>query len=242
VRKAFLRSRKFIVMCVSLGLVILGLLIWRNSSRVRQQSKGAAPTIAIDKQPVAFVSHTFDPNSPPSDMPSLAYGEEAVCDSNFSSQTTVGGLSEKIDDTHATVTITTVKMILQLSVNIWVPFGVSQHVVEHENGHRQISEYYYQAADKLADRVASTYIGTKIDIAGADLNAQFDKALGQAANDITAEFDKNINLAATQQYYDTITDHGRSESDAKQAVVAAVANTKITSLQPSVEPSIDAAK
>jgi phage gpG-like protein len=168
-------------------------------------------------------------------MPSLAYGEEAVCDSNFSSHTTVGGLSEKIDSTHAAVTITTVKMILQLSVNIWVPAGVTQHVVEHENGHRQISEYYYQAADKLADRVASPYIGTKINITGSDLNAEFEKALSQVANDITAEYDKNINLAATQQYYDAITDHGRSESDTKQAVVAAVANTKTSSIQPPIE-------
>lgn len=168
-------------------------------------------------------------------MPSLAYGEEAVCDSNFSSRTTVGGLSEKIDATHATVTVTTVKMILQLSVNIWVPVGVTQHVIEHENGHRQISEYYYQAADKLADRMASASIGTKIDIAGSDLNAEFEKALSQAANDITAEYDKNINLAATQQYYDAITDHGRSESDAKQAAIAAVKNTKISSIQPPIE-------
>lgn len=228
-----MRARTCIALCIFLGLVILGLLIWRNSVRARQQSNVAA--ITVDKQAVAFASHSFDPNAPPSDMPTLAYGEEAVCDSNFSSNTTVGGLSEKIDATHATVTITNVKMILQLSVNIWVPAGVSQHVVEHENGHRQISEYYYQSADKLADRVASTYIGTKIDISGADLNAEFDKVLSQVANDITAEYDKDINLAATQQYYDTLTDHGRSESDAKQAVVQAIDNTKITSVEPPVE-------
>src|SRR6185437_10852327 len=166
----------------------------------------------VSKQPVAFASHTFDPNSPPADMPTLAYGEEAVCDSNFSSHTTVAGLSEKIDGTHATVTITTVKMNLQLNVNIWAPASATEHVVEHENGHRQISEYYYQTADKLADRVAAAYVGTKVDIAGSDLNAELEKALSQTANDITAEYDKSINLAGTQQYYDTITDHGRSES------------------------------
>ncbi len=235
-----MRSRNFIAMCIFLGMVALGLLIWRNSLRARPESNGAA--ILIDKRLAAYTSHTFDPNAPPSDMPSLAYGEEAVCDSDFSSHTTVGGLSEQTDATHATVTIANVRMILQLSVNIWVPAGVSQHVVEHENGHRQISEYYYQSADRLADRVASTYIGTKIDITGADLSAEFQKALGQAANDITAEYDKDINLAATQQYYDTITDHGRSDSDAKQAVTAAIDNTKITSLQPPVGAPVEAAK
>jgi hypothetical protein len=133
------------------------------------------------------------------------------------------------------VTITSVKMMLQLSVNIWVPVGVTQHVVDHENGHRQISEYYYQTADKLADRVAATYVGTKIEISGSDLSAEFDKALSQTANDITGEYDKDINVAATQQYYDSMTDHGRSESDAQQAAVAAIADTKATSVEPLVE-------
>ena len=95
-------------------------------------------------------------------MPSLAYGEEAVCDSNFSSNTSVGGESQKTDATHATVTITKVKMTLQLSINIWVPTGVTQHVGEHEDGHRQISQYYYQMADKLAERIAATFCITQL--------------------------------------------------------------------------------
>ena len=164
-------------------------------------------------------------------MPTLAYGEEAVCDSNFSSNTSVGGASQKTDATHATVTITKVKMILQLSINIWVPTGVTQHVVEHEDGHRKISEYFYETADKLAEQTAATYMGKQIDINGTDLDAQFEKALHQTATDITNEYDKDLSFAATQQYYDVITDHGRNESDVKEAVAAAVENTKIVSIQ-----------
>ena len=225
-----MRSRRFIVLCIFLGIVIFAWLIWRNSLSRRQQS--AHPAVIIDKQPVAFTNHSFDPNSPPADMPSLAYGEEAVCDSNFSSNTSVGGESQKTDATHATVTITKVKMTLQLSINIWVPTGVTQHVGEHEDGHRQISEYYYQMADKLAERIAATYLGKQIDINGTDdLDAQFEKVLHQTATDITNEYDKELGLAATQQYYDVITDHGRNESDAKEAVAAAIENTKIVSIQ-----------
>lgn len=162
-------------------------------------------------------------------MPRLAYGEEAACDSDLSSNTSVKGISEKIDASHATVTITNVKMILHLSVNIWVPTGVTQHVMEHENGHRQISEAYYQTADKLAEQIAAGYLGKQIAISGTDLDARIQETLQQTATEITSEFDKSLNLEATQQYYDTITNHARNETDAKEAVAAALANTRIAS-------------
>jgi hypothetical protein len=229
-RRPALRSRRFIVLCVFLGIVVFGRLLWRKSlSRLHQAE---TPAITIEKRPVAFANHTFDPNWPPSDMPTLAYGEEAVCDSNLTSNTSVGGESQKTDATHATVTITKVKMILQLSINVWVPSGATQHVVEHKDGHRQISEYYYQGADKLAERIAATYMGKQIDINGTDLDAQLETALHQTATDITHEFDQELSFAATQQYYDVITDHGRNESDVKEAVAAAVENVKMVSIQP----------
>jgi hypothetical protein len=225
-----LRSRRFIVLCIFLGIAVAGLLLWRNYLSRSQHPEH--PALAIDKQPIAFASHTFDPNSPPADMPPLAYGEEALCDSNFSSNTRVGGESQKTDATHATVTITRVTTTLQLSINIWVPAGVTQHVVEHEDGHRQISEYYYQTADKLAERVAAPYLGKQIDITGPDLDAQLEKILRQTANEITSEYDKRLGVAATQQYYDAITDHGRNETSVKDAIAAAVENTKIALMEP----------
>ena len=221
--------RRLTLLCILLGIVIFGWLIGRNSLSRRQQSEH--PILTIEKKPVAFANHTFDPSSPPADMPTLAYGEEAVCDSNFSSNTNVGGESRNSDATHATVTITKVQMTLQLSINIWVPTGVTQHVVEHEDGHRQISESYYQTADKLAERIAATYMGKQIDISGTDLVAQFEPVVHQTATDITNEYDKTLSVAATQQYYDVITDHGRNDSDMKEAVTAAVENTKIVSIQ-----------
>jgi hypothetical protein len=164
-------------------------------------------------------------------MPSLAYGEQAACDSNFSSATAVRGESQKTDATHATVTVTKVRMILHLSINIWVPSGVTPNVVEHEDGHRQISEYYYQTADKLAERIATTYLGKTVDISGTNIDEQFEKVLHEMATDITNEYDRNIGFAAAQRYYDAITDHGRNGSDVREAVAAAIENTKIVSTQ-----------
>src|SRR5690348_7749313 len=78
------------------------------------------------------------PKKPPADMPPPTPGEDAECDSNFISDAAVGGQAKQTDATHAIVTITQVKVTLQLEIIVWVPNKVTQHVVEHEQGHRQI--------------------------------------------------------------------------------------------------------
>ncbi len=227
-------SRGLMVLCVLLGALLLGWFAWRDLSSRRQLREASVPTIS--KQPVAFANRTFDPAAPPSDMPPLAPGESAECDSNFLSNGSVRGVSRQTDATHATVTITQIKMTLQLNINIWVPTGVSQHVIEHEEGHRQVSEYYYQTADKLAERIAATYIGKQAEIAGTDLGAESRKMLQQMAANITDEYNKELNPGPAQLLYDTITDHGRNEVVVKDAVAHALKNTTIESTQPTTNP------
>jgi hypothetical protein len=215
-------------------MLIFGWLAWRDLSSRRQLSETPVPT--INKQPVAFASRTFDPATPPADMPPLAPGEAAECDSEFLSNATVRGESRQTDTTHATVTITQIKMTLQLNINIWVPVGVTQHVIEHEEGHRQISEYYYQTADKLAERIAATYMGKQVEITGADLGSESNKMLQQMAADITDEYKRELNPGPTQLLYDSITDHGRNEVVVKDAVAHALNNTTIESPHPAPNP------
>jgi len=58
-------------------------------------------------------------------------------------------------------------------------------LAEHEDGHRQIAEYYYQTADKLVEQIVSTYIGKRLEVTGADLDAESAKMLQLVAADIT---------------------------------------------------------
>ena len=155
-------------------------------------------------------------------MPALGQGEEAECDSNFISDANVGGRMQKIDSTSATVTISQVKVTLQLKITIWVPNGATQQVIEHEEGHRQISEYYYQSAGRLADEIAAPYIGRLIAINGSDLNAEFRNVLLQMGKEITAEYNNQLNPDAAQQRYDDLTDHSRNERDSKDAAAQAI--------------------
>jgi hypothetical protein len=230
-----LSLRRLIVLCVLLGMLLFGWFMWRDSSSRRQLSE--APAAAINKQPVAFANHTFDPATPPADMPPLATGETAECDSEFLSNASVRGESRQTDATHATVTVTQIKMTLQLNINIWVPVGATQHVIEHEEGHRQVSESYYQTADKVAERIAATYMGKQVEITGADLGAESNKMLQQIAADITDEYKKELDPGPTQLLYDAITDHGRNEVVVKDAVAHALKNITIESPQPAANPA-----
>jgi len=227
-----LSLRGVIVFCVLLAGLIAGWLVWRSFSSPRPLNEHSGSTIS--KQPIVLVTHTFDPASPPADMPPLGAGENAECDSDFRSSASVRGESRPTDATHATVTITHVTLTLQLNINIWVPAGVTQHVIEHEDGHRQISEFYYQTADKLAERIASTYLGKQVEITGADLDAASNKMLQEMAADITEEYNKELNPGPTQLLYDAITDHGRNEVVVKDAVAHALKNISIESPQPSL--------
>jgi hypothetical protein len=226
--------RSLILLCVLLGVLIFGWLGWRDVASRRQTSEAPVPT--INKQPVTFASRTFDPAAPPTDMPPLLPGESAQCDSDFLSNASVGGKSRQTDATHATLTVTQIKVTLQLFITIWVPTGVSQHVIEHEEGHRQVSEYYYQTADKLAERIAATYMGQQVEIAGADLTAESSKVLQQMAAEITDEYNKELNPGPTQLLYDAVTDHGRNDVVVNDAVADALKNVTIESTQPATNP------
>ena len=225
-------SRSFIVLCLLLGVLLFGWLAWHGFSSPRQLSETSVPTVT--KQPVAIAHRTFDPAAPPADMPPLSTGESAECDSDFLSNASVGGEPRQTDATHAIVTITHIKVTLQLSINIWVPAGATQHLIEHEDGHRQVSEFYYQTADKLAERIAATYIGKQVEITGADLPAESSKMLQHMATEITDEYNKELNPGPTQLLYDSITDHGRNEVVVKDAVAHAVKNVTIESTQPTI--------
>jgi hypothetical protein len=212
--------RRFVVLSVLLAVLLFGWLGWRSLSSHGTSGETASPI--IDKQPVAYANRTFDPGNPPDDMPPLASGENAACDSNFLSSANVGGEALQTDATHAMVTITRIRVTLRLNITTWLPAEPLQHVVEHEDGHRQISEYYYRTADKLAERIAATYLPKQFAISGTDLNAELSKLLQQTGTNITDEYNKELNPAPAQLRYDAITDHSRNEVAARDAVAQAL--------------------
>jgi hypothetical protein len=166
--------------------------------------------------------HTFDPAAPPADMPPLAAWEEAECDSNFVSNANVKGRTEIVDATHGVVTVTDVRVTVQVTINIWVAQGAAKHVIEHEQGHRQISEHYYETADKVAEQIAAAYLDKQVSATGGDLNAEVNKLLQQMGAEITAEYSQRLNPNLAQNRYDDMTDHGRNDVSTAEAVAQAL--------------------
>jgi hypothetical protein len=225
--------RRSIVPCILLGALVFSC---HTSSDLPPTALPRQTPVLVNKEPASFVSHIFDPTAPPPDMPPLAPGEMAQCDSNFMSRASVRGQPRKTDATHATITITQVIVRLQLQINVWLPAGASDIVVDHEDGHRQIAEYYYQTADQVAERVASTYIGKRLEVTGSDLDAESSKMLLQVATEITNEYGKQIDTSPTQLLYDSITDHARNGVVAKDAVDHAIKNAAIEATRPPASP------
>ena len=210
------RLNKSVVRFVLLGLLMVAaLVVWHLSSR---RADEAALKPSIDKRAAMVTRHTFDPAAPPADMPPLVTPETAACDTDYISNASVSGRSRRLDATHAEVTVTGVKVTLELKINIWVPGGATQQVIEREEGHRQISEHYYQDADKVAEQVAAERIGTTVTVGGPDLDAEINTALQKIGAEITSEYNRRLNPNAAQQRYDDITDHSRYDISAGDAV------------------------
>jgi len=229
-----LSLRRFIVLFSLLGALLFAWLLWRSSVSSQQPKITAAPTII--KQPPVIATRTFDPDNLPADMPPMIPGELAVTDSNFISDARVSADVLQLGATGAMVTVTQVTVTLQLTLTMWVPVGATQHVIEHEEGHRQISEYFYLNADKLAARIASTYMGKQIRVTGTDTHAEISNLLQKLGAEITEEYGKELNPDPTQLRYDDITDHSRNEVDAKDAVAQALKEAPPVSSPPATNP------
>jgi len=225
-----LSLRRSIIFLGFLGVLFFGWLLWRNSVSSQQPKVTAAPTIV--KQRATVSTRTFDPDNLPADMPPSIPGELAVTDSNFISDARVGGDALQVGASGAMVTITQITVTLQLNITIWVPINASQHVIEHEEGHRQISEFFYQTADKLAAQIASSYMGKTIRVTGSDTHAEITKLLQKLGAEITDEYNKELNPDPTQLRYDEITDHSRNEVDSKDAVAQALKEAAPASTRP----------
>jgi len=201
---------------------------WGECGGSHHASTAAATAgLTINKQPVYFVKRVFDPAGPPADMPPLAPGEGAECSSAFAANASVEGVAQPWDATHATVTITHVVMTLELKITIWTPLHSTTQVMDHEEGHRQISGYYYQSADKLAERIAATYVGQHLNVSGTNLATASQEALHKIAADIDEQYNRVLNPRPAQVLYDSITDHGRNKVLAKDAAAQALKNAAV---------------
>lgn len=192
------------------------------------------PQVEIVKMPAQIGTRYFDPKHPPRDRPPLTGPEEAMCVGDFLSDASVGGQVMQIDASHAKARINRITVTLQLNITTWLPNNPQQWIVEHEEGHRQILEYYYRNAEVIARRIAEPYFGKTIDLSGADLRNALSTAIDKISDEITSEYKRQMPVDTTQDRYDTITEHGRKEIPVPDAVAQALKETYLESAKPAV--------
>jgi hypothetical protein len=183
------------------------------------------PQVEIVKMPAQIETRYFDPKHPPRDRPPLTGPEEAVCAWDFLSDASVAGQVMQTDTTHAKARINRIKVTLQLNITTWLPNNPQRWTVEHAEGHRQISEYYYRNAEVIARRVAEPYLGKTIDLSGADLRKALSAGIDKIEEEITIEYKRQMPVKTTQDRYDTITEHSRKEISLPDAVAQALKET-----------------
>jgi hypothetical protein len=195
------------------------------------------PGVVIDKKPETVERRSFDPKKPPTDMPPPEGGEAAECDSNFLVDANAACQARQTDATHAIMTITKITMTLQLDVVIWDPIAAPQYIVDHEECHRQISEYYYKNfCSGLAEKLAARYVGQQIAITGPDFQAAMRKELDRVTTAITDDYNKQLPVETTQERYDAINDHSRNTKiTAKDSMDQALRETYPTT-KPATQP------
>ncbi|HEV8603845.1 MAG TPA: hypothetical protein VGQ99_00680 [Tepidisphaeraceae bacterium] len=180
-------------------------------------STHAADAVKVNKAPPAIEHRSFNRAHPPADMPPLEGEEAAVTKSVFGieSEFSVEVLSQnnRNGKTFAKIKVAGVTVNLTLRVTIWVPQDAPKTIIDHEEGHRQISEYFYKDADKVARNIAQKYIGQTYQGEGTDADAASRAALDKVLDDLSQGYMAQIQGISVKanEIFDEITVHGRNQ-------------------------------
>jgi hypothetical protein len=118
-----------------------------------------------------------------------------------------------------------VRISLELPITTTLPNGASQHLKEHEEGHRTINEHYYSFSRNSAERAGKQAVRTRFVSFAPDIDSAEASARSMAENAIQTEYWKytSIPSLAANRYYDELTDHGRNSTNSIVAVEEAIA-------------------
>ena len=179
----------------------------------------------VDHGDVKVQRKRFDPKRPPADMPALKPPEAAVTVSTFgieaSMRSQVVGEEQRGGKVISRVKVTDVKLKTTLEIVIWLPSKAEKYLVDHEDGHRVISERFYGDSEQLARDLAKGLDGKVLRGEGRDSEAASRAAMDAAIGELTTAYMERTKDASSrvQDLYDEITDHGRNTRITVEAAI-----------------------
>jgi len=194
----------------------------------------ASAQVTVNKQPVTSTVRYFDPKKPPADMPKLVGNEAAVCVSNFNISASAGGdvlEQDKVDGAcRTTVRIDRITLTLECDIVIWLPNKPPKKIVEHEDGHKEITERFYKDADAVAKKYANQWLGRSVRGSAKTCQEASSAAISSAAQEMSGQYMTAVQgeSSKVQEAYDRITAHGTNKLTARQGVDRAMAEYERT--------------
>jgi hypothetical protein len=185
-----------------------------DQGSVRSPAQGAG--VQINKKPAQAGHRTFDPKEPPSDMPPLGPNEAAVTHSAYGigAQVQVVVLNENksAGQVVSEMRIEAVKVDTTLAITLWLPKNASKPLIAHEEGHRRISEMFYEDAESIARGVSQPYVGRTIRATARSAEAAREAAMTRAIAEINGAYMSRTQIPSSRvnELFDRITDHGRN--------------------------------
>ena len=125
---------------------------------------------------------------------------------------------------HVTVLVKSISVELALPIEMWVPEGVSERVIAHEEGHIRICKHFYSDAHNVARECANSTIGHTYDGVGKDENEAIQRAIELATGELCTCYQRKVieptNRASAT--YDRLTSHGQNSMPIGEAVDKAI--------------------
>jgi hypothetical protein len=173
----------------------------------------------VSKAKSTITYRNYDPKRLPKEMPPLVPGEAGLCHYEYTLDVAVGTLVDELSPGQVELEVDTVEINASLPITIFSLKNAPKRIMEHEEGHAAISQYYYQNIDVYATRVAKSWLGKKMKGTGKNKQA----AIDDANHKIIAEINKQVldktrvRAVAANDRYDTATDHSRNPGSQDEA-------------------------
>lgn len=180
--------------------------------------------VSIRREEPVVTRQEFDRDDPPPNMPKLTPPESGVCDTTFELAASIGYSLEVIGPGTVRIWVDKLDIVTRQRINIFTLAGAPAKLRAHEEGHRAISEHYYENAGVVARVAATPLIGKMFPGKGSDRAA----AERDAQQRVLAVLEQayltkmRVPSVAANARFDELTQHGTSGFDVAEAVALAI--------------------
>jgi acetyl esterase/lipase len=215
-------------MLTALAILAGAVFLWQGEN-------SSAREVAVTKGPMTVNERVFDPRNKPDPPPPIKPGLDAdtqfdyTCHVNFDfSFDTSQDATIPDGRTRRQIHVKNVRADVTLPVTIWLPSNADKDLKEHERGHLKIVARVYEIAEPAAAMFAQRLVGMSFEGYGVDADSAQQDAINAGVKEFCRTYHSETRDVAQRigDIYDEITNHGRNNVPADDAIQQAYARYK----------------